>query len=111
MSHERSEPLQTASPPLSALRLDTRLRILVCRAQQVYGYHYTLHHCFSGLLFMPAVIDQERVAKDYAGSILAPRRPFEQKMLSPSPPLPPLGLRCCRLGMLQEQYAEDRPPP
>ena len=87
VSHERPEPLQTASPPLSALRLHSRLRTLVCRAQQVYGYRYTLHHRSSRLLLMPAVIGQLRVAMDSAGSNLTPPGPFEQKLHSPSSPL------------------------
>ena len=110
MSHEPPELLQTASPPLSALRLDTRLRILVCRAQQVYGYRYTLHHCFSGLLFMPAVVDQPCVAMDYGGVVLPPPGPVDEKLLSPSSPLPPLALPCFSLGMLRDPFGTDSYP-
>ena len=111
VSHERPEPLQTASPPLSALRLYSQLRTLVCRAQQVYVYCYCLQHRSSSLLFMPAVLGQPCVAMDFAGSILAPPGPFEQKLLSPSPPHPPLDLHHCRLGMLRDPFGTDSCPP
>ena len=85
VSHERPQPFQTPSPPFPFHRLDSQLSLIVLSFAGALRRLVESVPSLPGSLLVPAVIDRQRVAKDFAGSNLAPRRLFDQRLLSPTP--------------------------
>ena len=79
VSHERPQPFQTPFPPFPFIVCDSQLSLLALSFAADLWRLLEPVPPLPGSLLVPAVIDQQRVAKGYAGSVLPPPRPVREK--------------------------------